>query len=108
MTKLLDPIKPDYDKAWVRGWGHINQEGTTYWRELREQRGWSREDIELLTDGCVPPPVQEMFEDYPTMPSREDLEALAIVYSSTPGRLLDSCYEAKGAELLTEEAQESG
>jgi len=44
-----------------------------------------------------------MFEDLPEMPNLEELEALAFLYGTSPGALLDRCYEERGRFLREEE-----
>jgi hypothetical protein len=101
----ISPVKPDYSQAWVRGWEYISQEGTSFWTGLREAHGYTRDHINELADGTLPPPVQELFEcDWgPSLPELDDLITLATVYGCKPGELLDRCFEEKGRILIAEE-----
>jgi len=101
--EIKEAIKPDYSKPWVRGEEYICQEGTEFWRRLREERDWTMDDVELLTDGMVTIPAQMIFEDYPGQPDLHELVALAVIYDTSPGKLLDDCYESKGREIMEDE-----
>lgn len=90
---------------WQRGAEYVAQEGSELWQKLREERGWSREDVEEKTD-LVCWERQTMFEDRPDMPDLQELEALATIYETSPGALLDRCFEEKGKELREEEEAE--
>jgi hypothetical protein len=67
----IDPRRPlgarkkDWRWPWVRGDEYIEQEGTSFWQRLREERGWSREDVWDLTGDLVNPAEQALIEgDY--------------------------------------------
>lgn len=101
----VDQILPDYSQPWARGCEHISQEGTSYWQDIREGQGWSREDVFLKTGGIVTPGRQADFEwdycvDFPTL---DEIVALAVIYGERPGDLLNECYERTGRELLAEQ-----
>lgn len=100
---LLKPIEPDFSQDWVRGAEHTAQEGSEFWQKKREEKGWSREDVEQLTDGMVIVERQTMFEDRPDFPDLQELEALAHIYETSPGALLDAAFEEWGALLRSEE-----
>lgn len=105
----LAPVKHDFSKAWVRGWEHIAQEGTSYFQRLREARGWSRQDVWDLTDGHLDPGVQAVYEGEwapAWAPDVDTLIDLAHIYGTSPGQLLDGCFEEKGRELLAEEEED--
>jgi hypothetical protein len=104
----LGEVQPDFDQAWVVGHEYIDQEGTTFWKKLREDHGYSREDVEAMSTGLcyLSIPEQALFEDYPGMPSVEHLVTLAAIYDTTPGALLDRCFEEKGKELIEERRQD--
>lgn len=106
MADTLKPIKPDFSLPWVRGWEHVSQEGSSYWRKLREARGWTRDDVYELTDWMINPATQALIEqEYgPCMPDREELEYLAFLYGRKPGEMLDECYEEIGRVLAAEAA----
>lgn len=109
MTEVKAPIRPDYDKAWVRGWEYIGQEGTGYFERLRLERGWTREDVWQLTDGHLDPGVQAVYEGEfapAWLPDLETIIELANLYGTSPGKLLDGCFEEKGRELLAEEEED--
>ena len=102
----LKPIEPDYSLAWVRGWEYVSQEGTSLIEKLREERGWSREDVWELTDGQIDPNTLGLIEgDYGIgYPYEVDhLISLAVLFGCRPGELLDRIYEEKGSELLAED-----
>lgn len=105
MNTALTPIKPDYTQPWVRGWEYILTEGTTFWTRLREERGWTREQVHELTDYVLSPAEQELLEGEwgPGMPTLAQLELLAVLYGRRPGELLDECYEEKGYVLIAED-----
>jgi len=52
---------------------------------------------------CVCWQRQAMFEELPEMPTLRELEALAVLYETSPGHLLDECYERVGRKLREEE-----
>lgn len=91
---------------WRIGAEYISQEGSRLWQQLREERGWTRGVVEEKTDWFVIHERQEMFEDRPDMPDIGELESLAILYGTSPGALLDRCYETKGRELREEEERD--
>jgi hypothetical protein len=86
---------------------YVSQEGTTFWERLRTERGWTRDDVERLTEkeateGFGVPVIherQEMFEERPDFPDLQELEALATLYDMTPGQLLDRCYTEEGERI---------
>lgn len=97
------PIGPDFSRDWVVGAEHIAQDGSDFWQKKREQMGWSRQEVEELTDGMVIVERQTMFEDRPYFPELDELEALAHIYATSPGALLDACFEERGMLLRGEE-----
>lgn len=98
--------QPDFTKFWVVGHEYISQEGTDFFKKLREEAGLTRENIETLSGyiGFVSVPQQMMFEDYPGIPTLDELVALAVIYDTSPGALIDRCFSKKGAQLLAERA----
>lgn len=106
MKETMEPIKPDYSKAWVRGEEHIGQEGTGFWQRKREQRGWSREDVYELTDFVLDPLTLGLIEgDYGCggVWDMRQLIDLAHLYGESPGAMLDQCFEEMGRELMAED-----
>ncbi len=104
------PIQADYDLPWVRGWEYVIQEGSGTVQRLREERGWSRDDVHELTDFQLDPNTLGLIEgEYGAgMPWETDhLVMLAILFEMKPGELLDLIYEEKGRELLAEEARDA-
>lgn len=99
---------PDFTEAWVVGHEYVSQEGTSFFRKLREEAGYTRENIADMTAGLafLPPPAQELFEDWLDLPNLEQLIALAVVYDTSPGELIDRCFREKGAQLLAERADD--
>lgn len=97
------PIKPNYDLPWVRGEEHVATEGTSFWQRQREAKGWTREDVEALSDYVLCVPLQMLWEEHVTMPDVQYLTTLAFLYETSPGRLLDDCYEEKGRVLIAED-----
>jgi transcriptional regulator with XRE-family HTH domain len=95
---------------WRRGAEYVCQEGSPLWQQLRQEKGWTREELEAQTDAVAGMPVvwqrQAMFEDLPDLPTIEELEALAQVYDTKPGELLDRCYEETGRMLREEEERD--
>lgn len=107
---VLEPIKPDYSKAWVRGYEQVTQEGTSYFTRLREERGWTREQVYELTDWMLDPATQALIEgDYGIggIWDFDHLYWLAVLYDKSPGDILNEIYEEKGRELLAEEAADT-
>lgn len=103
---LAKPIKPDYKLAWVRGWEHVNQEGTGFIQREREARGWTRDDVYEMADWMLDPNTQGLIEgEYgPGLPFEIDhLVVYAVLFEMKPGELLDAIYEEKGRELLVED-----
>lgn len=97
MTKEEQPVK-----AWELGQESVDQEGTGFWQRLREERGWSREDVEERTDGMIRAWEQIGWEDDLAFPDVEQLAELARLYDTTPGSLLDNCYCEKGEPIKYE------
>jgi hypothetical protein len=100
------PIKPDYSLPWVLGWEYVMQEGSSLVRRLREERGWTRDDVYELTDYTLDPNTLGLIEgEYGIgLPWEIDqLVTLAVLFDMSPGQLLDRIYEDKGRELLAEE-----
>lgn len=100
------PIEADYELPWVRGHEYIGQEGTDYWRKLREARGWTHEDVYELTNCLLTPGQQMIIEGEYTggwVSDVDDLIVLAVLYGRKPGELLDECFESKGRELAEDE-----
>lgn len=106
VRKPLTPIKADYSLAWVCGMEYVNQEGSGVVQRMREERGWSREDVYELTDYMLNPNELGMIEgEYgPGVPFEiEHLTTLAVLFGCRPGELLDRIYEEKGSRLLEED-----
>lgn len=100
-----DPIQPDYDQAWVVGEEHVGQDGTYFWKRLREEQGWSQEDVYALTGFMLSPPEQMMIESaYQPgyVGDVRQLVMLAVIYGRKPGELLDECFEDAGREIIAE------
>lgn len=105
MSKIT-PIKPNYDLPWVRGWEYVIQEGSSYIQHARKARGWTRENVWDLSDGVLDPATQALIEgDYGIGHPWEidQLVTYAVLFETTPGRLLDTIYETKGTQLLAED-----
>lgn len=107
--ETLKPIKEDFRWPWARGEEHIRQEGTSFWQRLREERGWTRQDVWELTDYVLDPAQQAVIEgDYQPglVWEMEDLCALATLYGRAPGELLDASFDEAGEMLLGERLRE--
>lgn len=103
------PKEPDYNLPWVRGWEYICQEGQDYILKQRDQRGWTREDVHDMTEGSLDPNTQGLIEgDYGggQIPDLDDLVCYAILFDTSPGKLLDDILEQKGRQLLAEDDPE--
>lgn len=102
----MDPIKPNYELPWVRGMEYVRQEGSTLVQRMREERGWTRDDVHELTDWALDPNTLGLIEgEYGAgIPWEiEHLDMLAVLFDTTPGKLLDRIYEEKGHELIAED-----
>lgn len=82
-------IEPNFDFAWERGNEAAAQEGQDVLRLLRLENGWTWDDVHELTDYAVPPPRQELLEDFQAWPDFDEIVALARIYGMTPGGLTD-------------------
>lgn len=107
--EIIDQKEMDYSLPWVRGWEYVIQEGSGTVQRLREERGWTRDDVYDLTGGSIDPNTLGLIEgEYgPGVPWEVDqLVELAVVFDMKPGELLDLIYEEKGRELLAEETRD--
>jgi release factor glutamine methyltransferase len=91
---------------WETGANYVHENGSPLWRMLRQEKGWSRDDVWEKTDGICLPPAQEIWEDHIGFPEWEELEALATLYELTPGELLDRVYEMQGRMIRKEHEEE--
>lgn len=97
-------VEGNYELAWEVGYEYVGQEGTNVFTVLREDRGWTQEDVEQLTGGMVPIPIQMMLEDYPIggHVDVDELVHLARIYGLSPGGLLDLIFVTAGQRILDE------
>jgi hypothetical protein len=105
----LEARKHDWRWPWVRGYEYISQEGTSFWRRLREAHGLSREDVYELSEYSLTPARQADIEgDYAAgaVWEMDDLLTLATIYGRAPGELLDASLDEKGSELLAGDMQD--
>lgn len=104
-SPTLKPIKEDFSLPWVRGREYVQQEGTSFFKDLRAEKGWTQDEVFELSDWILNPAIQAMLEQEwgPYLPTLDELETLAVLYGRKPGELLDEMYERKGNELIREE-----
>lgn len=100
----MNKIKPDFTKAWEIGCEYVMQEGSGVWQKIREEAGYTREELyEALDYMALHPARQQLLEEIVDWPEWEELEWYARIADMTPGQLIDYIYITKGEEILKDE-----